>query len=538
MKPHPTLQSIIAYARSGAIDYAWRLLCDAGIDRINDNPDILNVLGRLLKDRALNLRGDSRRHLFLEAANAYMRASEIHMATYPLINAATLSMLAGQSEQAQTLAHQVLLLLQSDAGDRETPYYRAATEAEALLLLGNIPGAKSALKKAMAKTPDAFADHASTLRQLSLILTELDADKSWLEPYRPPRSLHYAGHLAVAPDDACLAQEIRRIINTEHIGYGFGALAAGADICIAEALLEAGAELHLVLPLPPDAFRKASVARYGMIWAKRYDQVLLSADSIKTVGDTSEQLSVLSLQLAAEVAMGCAVMQANTLMTDAVQLLILDQKAAVKTVSGSSAWISSVWDKKARHQHIIVSPRTCVSDAGSSTVPSTQRSSLTAMLRIARPGTDPLPLPADIVCRIRDAWAKGPSPLFPPRWGGDTVTAAFSTPAHAAEAALAGLKAVADEADICIAGHYGIVELADDPFGSGTVLLGPAAAWPGHIAHTAPPGTIYLTENFAAALHIAPAQTHPRTEFVGEVSNAGSQSTTRLFTLTHPSAYA
>jgi len=89
-----------------------------------------------------------------------------------------------------------------------------------------------------------------------LILTELGADKTWLEPHRPPRSLHYAGHMAMAVDDVDVGRQIRRIINTEHIGYGYGALAAGADICIAEALLEAGAELHLVLPMAPDSFRK------------------------------------------------------------------------------------------------------------------------------------------------------------------------------------------------------------------------------------------------------------------------------------------
>lgn len=519
------------------MDYAWRLLCDTGIDRINESPDILTVLGRLLKDRALSVCGTERNRLFLEAANAYRRASDISKATYPLINAATLSLLAGECEQARILAHQVLSLTQSDMGKLETPYYRAATEAEALLLLGNIAGAKAALKEAMTKAPQAFADHASTLRQFSLILSELGEDKAWLEPYRPPRSLHYAGHMAMAVDDADVGRQIRQFIHSEHIGYGYGALAAGADICIAEALLEVGAELHLVLPLEPDLFRNVSVSLYGDSWAKRYDQILVSADSIRSVGTPPEQLSPLALQLAAEVAMGCAVMQANALMTDAVQLLILDQETVTKPITGSSTWIRSTWEKNARRQHIIVSPKTRVTDTCNSAKPHAQRSnSLAAMLRIARPNTDPLPLSTDIVQRLFDIWAQGPVPLFPPRWVGDAVTVAFSTPTDAAYAAQTGMHALADVADICIAGHYGIVELATDPFGSGTVLLGPAAAWLGRIVRTAPPGTIYLTENFAAALHIGLVQTQPGVEYVGEVSSPGVSNTARLFALPHQSA--
>ncbi|MGB8603420.1 MAG: hypothetical protein WCD42_14590, partial [Rhizomicrobium sp.] len=310
--------------------------------------------------------------------------------------------------------------------------------------------------------------------------------------------------------------------------------AAGADICIAEALLEAGAELHLILPLEPDSFRKISVSRYGDIWAKRYDEILVSAESIRSVGTQPEQLSTLTLQLAAEVAMGCAVMQATTMMTDAVQLLILDQDTVTKTVTGSSTWIRSAWAENARRQHIIASPRTRAADMCSCTSPPVQNASaLAAMLRIARPDTNPLPLSANIVQQLCDTWAMGPAPMFPPRWVGDAVTVAFDTPAHAAHAALAAMRALADDADICIAGHYGIAELAADPFGSGTVLLGPAAAWSGRIVRTAPPGTIQLTENFAAALHIGPEQTQPGVEYIGEISSSGISSTTRLFALTH-----
>jgi tetratricopeptide (TPR) repeat protein len=265
---NPSLLSIIAYARSGSLEHAWRLFRQAGFDRIEDDPAVMSVRGRLLKDRALGATGTERQRFYREAATAYARAGEMGGATYPLINAATLSLLAGEREQAGRLAREVLEKWAHDADEPETPYYRAATRAEALLLLGDVAEAKAAFAQAISLAPRAFEDHASTLRQFGLILDALGQEKSWLDPCRPPRSLHFAGHMAPA-DGGTIRRRIRAVIKEEQIGYGFGALAAGADILIAEALLEAGAELHLILPAPIAVFRDASVARFGGDWAPR-----------------------------------------------------------------------------------------------------------------------------------------------------------------------------------------------------------------------------------------------------------------------------
>jgi tetratricopeptide (TPR) repeat protein len=204
----PSLLSIVAHARSGALDRAWRLFEEAGLNRVDDDAAVLGVLGRLLKDRALDAQGVERRRLYLESAAAYVRAGEIGGATYPLINAATLSLLAGKPGQAQALARQVLDKTQRD--EDETPYYRAATRAEALLLLGKTAQAKKAFGEAISRAPRAYEDHASTLRQFGLILDALNEDKAWLDPHRPPRSLCFAGHMAMAAKASCISSCRRR----------------------------------------------------------------------------------------------------------------------------------------------------------------------------------------------------------------------------------------------------------------------------------------------------------------------------------------
>lgn len=58
----------------------------------------------------------------------------------------------------------------------------------------------------------------------------------------------------------------------------FGALAAGADIVIAEAAREEGIEFRALLPFDSDTFRETSVASSGQHWVKRYDRLLEEAN--------------------------------------------------------------------------------------------------------------------------------------------------------------------------------------------------------------------------------------------------------------------
>jgi len=81
---------------------------NAGLEGVGDDAAVLSVHGRLLKDRALCAKGAERRRLYRKAADAYARAGAIGGASYPLINAATLSLLAGERKRAQALARQVL----------------------------------------------------------------------------------------------------------------------------------------------------------------------------------------------------------------------------------------------------------------------------------------------------------------------------------------------------------------------------------------------------------------------------------------------
>ncbi|HEX2764894.1 MAG TPA: TRAFs-binding domain-containing protein, partial [Allosphingosinicella sp.] len=228
---------ILALARAGATDEAWRLL---GPVESGNDPTAAALRGRLLKDRARVASGERRASRYREAAAAYRRSAELAPATYPLINAASLSLLAGDGAEADTLAQEVLDRIEANPDEPETPYWRAATRAEALLLLGRHDEARAAFAEAIDLAPEAWEDHASTLRQFALILEAQAADAAWLELHRPPRSLHFGGHMAFdarVSRRGHLDEKIAAVLREEKVGFGYGALAAGADIIVAEALL-------------------------------------------------------------------------------------------------------------------------------------------------------------------------------------------------------------------------------------------------------------------------------------------------------------
>jgi tetratricopeptide (TPR) repeat protein len=256
----PNLAALIGYARAGAVEFAWERFRTGSYSA--SDPQVMTIKARLLKDLALRASPGQRMPMRLAAAEAYEEAGALRPASYPLINAATLYFLAGDTAKAADLARRTLRLIESDADEPETPYYRAATQAEAFLLLNAEPEARTALVEAIALAPRAWEDHASTLRQFALILDTQGGDSSWLDILRPPRSLHFGGHMSFDPKVVRrehLDEKIAAVLDEENVGFGYGALAAGADIIIAEALLARGAELHAVLPGGVEALAAVSV---------------------------------------------------------------------------------------------------------------------------------------------------------------------------------------------------------------------------------------------------------------------------------------
>ncbi|RVT90230.1 TRAFs-binding domain-containing protein [Sphingomonas crocodyli] len=309
-----TLRTVQHLARTGDTEQAWRLFESSGIAQVVDNADVLSVKGRLTKDRALKALGEERATLFGEARSAYLSAAALRPATYPLINAATIALFAGHRAEAEQTAGQILEMLESGAHEPETDYWLKATRAEAYLLQGRVDDAREALAQAIRAAPSAWEDHASTLRQFRLILDWLKAPSDWLDALRPPPSLHFSGIIHLPSDRDGVEREIEASLAELAPGFGFGALAAGADIITAETLVRAGGELHIVLPAPIDVFRRDSVGVFGSPWIARFDRLLDEAATVE-VGPDIDDVSEAGIFLADQMAMGLAIRHARILET-------------------------------------------------------------------------------------------------------------------------------------------------------------------------------------------------------------------------------
>ena len=524
-----SLAAIITAARAGSTGYAAALFQSSGWAERTDDAAALATRARLLKDTALRTALPERRALLAAAAEAYAAADNVRPQPYTRINQASLHFLAGDRDRAATTARAVLDWLAHDDDLAETPYFLAATRAEAHLLCGEVPAAIAAMRSAVAADPDGWSDRASTLRQFGLILAETGGDARWLNEFRPPRSVNFAGHLGIAPAQADgLRTAVDGWMATHDIGFGFGALAAGDDIVVAEALLARGGELHVVLPTRLEEFVAQSVAPYDPAWRPRFAACLDAAHSVQCVTSVSGGYEPLATQLAADVAMGACVLNARALQSSAWQLLVIDDAPGAYGGGAGTRRIGERWRDRDR-QHRLIAPRTApVPASGLRPTPEGRPDRrLAAMLMISFDGLDRCDDSGfaqaldTVIAPLRASAAALPVQPDLTLPVGNARLVAFVDPDAAWAYASAVLAMRPLTMPLRIAGHYGLAHWLDDP----AALVGRAMAELAAIAGAALPGVLTASETLASALSVnLSAQLHA--EHIGEIGEI------RLFTLT------
>src|SRR5205085_3418682 len=109
-------------------------------------------------------------------------------------------------------------------------YYRAASEAEAALILRDLAAARDALSRAAAASTD-LAARATTRRQLRLICTALGIDLGVLDALAPPAVICYSGHIITPPgargrfpsgNETQVASAIADLLERRKVGFGYG----------------------------------------------------------------------------------------------------------------------------------------------------------------------------------------------------------------------------------------------------------------------------------------------------------------------------
>lgn len=542
--PAPRLryQMVLALARMGDTDAGLSLL----EGRAAADEDEAALRGRLLKDRALVAPPADRPAAFAAACVAYEAAHRQFGGYFAGINAASLALLAGQPERSQNLAHK---LRQDPALIRPQGYFAHASAAEAALLLGDTSAA-TALVDAALRLPDANPGaRASTARQVRMLAPALPVPAERIDAIeallRPPPVIVYSGHMFADAQPA--ESELRARIDAALAQAGgtiaYGALACGADIVIAEALLDAGAELNIVLPFATGDFIAQSVEIGGGGWRARFDAVCARAASIShatsagSVGDPGQ------FHYGSAYMLGLARLRARALETAVVLIAVWDGSAG----SGPAGTGQDVAFAQSLGIDVRIVPLGPLDRARGGPVgpadpaPPRETRSIIFTDYSGFSKLEETALPRfwnDVMGTIGHVLAAhDPHVRFRNSWG-DALYAVVDTPAHAAEIALSIQEALVDcdprrlglpdGAGMRIGLHHGPVYAAPDPITGRTGYFGTEVTRAARIEPITPVGRVYATQPFAAILALDPAARFS-SNYVGRVPLAKDYGSLRMY---------
>ncbi len=550
----------LALARAGASeragDEARRLL--ARIDTARDVPislraDAWALIARLAKDAALAATGAERRVGLLRAAELYEEVAERFGGYFSCINAATLRLLVGDIERARELARIAQRLV---AADRETDpgadYWREATAAEAALVLGDVDAAQVAVARAAAMSGGDLAVRAVTRHQLCLVCDAIGLDHAMLDELAPPTILHYCGHRIDAPEGSSrfpasmeqqIARQIREFVEARRVGFGYGSLASGADILIAEALLERGAQLHVVLPFEVDEFDRISVSPAGPAWSRRFRFCLAAASTVVQASDSAYMDDDELFGYAGCIAMGHALNRAAFLGAPAEQLAVWDRTGAAG-VAGTAHDVA-VWRKTGHLSNVIavdIAKRPVRARSNRRASEREIGSILFSDFRgFSRLRDEQFPaFVHTVMAALAVELGKRESDV---RWSntwGDAIAAVFADVTAAADCALGFHDALADidlasiglpaDLNLRIGVHAGPVMMITDPVGNRSGYWGRELTRAARIEPRTPEGEVYVTDAFAALVALEPNSPFV-TEYVGRVTTAKDFETIPMYRL-------
>ncbi|MEP3421240.1 MAG: adenylate/guanylate cyclase domain-containing protein [Erythrobacter sp.] len=332
----------------------------------------------------------------------------------------------------------------------------------------------------------------------------------------------FCGHMFNAGSEAetALAQRIRDQLDAHDIAVGFGPLACGADIVIAEELLARGAELNVVLPFAEEDFVAESVLCGGEDWLPRYHACRDAAASISFatpsdyVGDDN-QFAYNTLY-----AMGLAVLRSQKRKCDAIQLAVVSDTFASFSSTGIAGTKADMqlWQNLGRDTVSIAAgavPRDLKFPERKAITGGTRREIRSIIFAdykgFSRIGERLLP---DFMNVIMGRIAKvlhdfGDHVEFRNTWG-DAIYAVIDEPRTAAQIALKLQEELANVPpglipEGAVAGmrtgvHYGPIWVGTDRITGNRVWYGGEVNRTARIEPVTPVGGVYCTESFAAAL--------------------------------------
>jgi class 3 adenylate cyclase len=365
----------------------------------------------------------------------------------------------------------------------------------------------------------------------------------------------YTGHMIgprfSADNEGKVAAAIRAQMGKERVGCGFGSLAGGADILFAEALIERGAELNVVLPFAREDFIAQSVQPSGPAWPDRFERCLSKAHTVRYATNESYLGDDASFEYAARIAMGHALLRSRQMDSTPALFAVWDAErpTELQKTAGTLAdlWL---WHSLGHKSWIVMPDGSPIDRPGLGTYRAPDETSDRAIngailfadvqgfgqLRESNLAgyVDAILAP---VARLLDA--HGNHVLTRNSWG-DAIFAVFDDVAVAAQFAfviqqtIGAIDRAALELPIDlsmrVAGHFGPIRQIFDPIQGRRTYMGIRVVQAARIEPVTEPGMIYVTGEFAAALALTSSAIFA-CDYLGEVETAKGYGRLPLYAL-------
>ena len=330
----------LALARTGATRRANAILEQLSRSGHKDE-ETLGILARTYKDFwQLSTDPDESREHLRRSYELYSDAYDRNGGYYSGINAATTGLIYGDKINAQRLAREVseicsatLEYISPDSGER---YWLEATLAEALLIMGDFSGSEEFYRRGSEDGDVGSVVLSRTRSQARIILEHLGEDIHKLDAcFSLPRIAVFSGHMFDRPDrekprfphtmEGDVRVRIDKFLKDSNVQVGYSSLACGADQIFAEALLDAGGEVNIVLPFHVADFKKASVDIYpGSEWGERFDKVLKRAATVTILSELGDAQDSAAFVFCKQAISGLALLKSQFLGMNVTPLFVWD----------------------------------------------------------------------------------------------------------------------------------------------------------------------------------------------------------------------
>ena len=351
-------RAVLALARAGSTEQARRQFDALGLASV-DTEDVAALAARIAKDQALEATGPLRRRLAAGRPRSTRPSTPTPAATSRPSTPATLRLVAGDPAGSGNSPAEALDAIGA-GGDRTTsppPPRPRPTSCSA-----GPTGPRRPLDRAADRHGGDLGAVSSTRRQLRLVCDLTGADVRASASWPVPSVAHFCGHRVDAAGvsgrfppahEPGLADAMDGLLGEHPVGAAYGALAGGADILWAEAVLAHGGELHVVLPFDTRGVQRhlRRAVRSGLVGA--VPACLDAATSVTLLTEDAFLGDDVLFRYGSDVAMGLALLRARFLDAEAWQLAVWDGEApdgAAGTAADVAAW------RAAGHRSFVLRP--------------------------------------------------------------------------------------------------------------------------------------------------------------------------------------